>query len=270
MRSAWWDKTWDPIGGCSPISPGCANCYAAALAANYSQYGRTNPDITPLHPGVVDLISGVPVFNGTLTAAPRGHHLWTWPLGWRGADRPVLGAGKPSLVWAGNMTDLFHQDRSTADIDRVCFVLALSNHVGLLLSKRTARMAEYFAQLDPRTVRVWMPKLWLGFSAERQREFDQRWADMRRLAGAGWFTFVSVAPMIAPVILPADFLALGRWVIVSGEQGAHRDCRPMDPAWARVIRDQCRRANVPMFVKQMAKKHPIPPDLLIRQFPELV
>jgi protein gp37 len=77
--------------------------------------------------------------------------------------------------------------------------------------------------------------------------------------------------MIGPVMLPEDFLALGPrvWVIVAGEQGPHDRCRNMDPKWARSVRDQCARASVPFFMKQMAKGAPIPPDLQIREFPSV-
>ena len=95
---------------------------------------------------------------------------------------------------------------------------------------------------------------------------------MRTLAEAGWFVFVSIAPLLAPVTLPPDFLALGQrtWVIVAGEQKIPRTrCRPMKPAWARPIRDQCTVANIPFFLKQMAKGAPRPPDLRIRQFPSV-
>jgi protein gp37 len=81
--------------------------------------------------------------------------------------------------------------------------------------------------------------------------------------------FVSIAPMLGPVKLPTDFLALRdrSWVIVAGEQGPHRLCRDMNPDWARAIREQCVAAGIPLFVKQMSRKEPIPPDLLIREFP---
>ncbi len=263
----WWDRAWNPVAGCRPISPGCTNCFAAALAVNYGQY--TGAGVTALHPGIVDVVNGRPVFNGILTAAPRGHDIWTEPLRWSGADDPVLGVGEPSLIWTGSMSDIFIEGRDAALITRICATLAQSDHIGLLLMKRTPLMAEYFAALDPRTRARWQPQMWLGFSAERQCEFDARWADMRTLAEAGWTIFVSIAPMLDPVILPDDFLALGSWVIVSGEQGPHRDCRDMEPSWARAIRDQCATNNIAFFMKQMAKKRPIPPDLFIRQFPQL-
>jgi protein gp37 len=72
------------------------------------------------------------------------------------------------------------------------------------------------------------------------------------------------------VTLPSDFLALGKrtWVIVAGEQGPHKACRDMDPDWARALRNQCRASGIPFFMKQMARKEPIPPGLLVRQFPQ--
>ena len=127
-----------------------------------------------------------------------------------GAERrPQLGPGRPSLIFVGDMSDLFHKDRTDEIIERVCATIAVSDHIGLLLTKRTSRMRKYFAAQSPRTARRWKAKLWLGFSAENQQWLDCRWADMRALAEGGRFVFVSIAPMIGPVTLPGDFLALG-------------------------------------------------------------
>jgi protein gp37 len=273
MRNWWWDATWNPVGGCSPVSPGCTNCYAAALAANYIQYGRTTPaNVVPLHPGVVDLVNGRPHFTGHMTAARRGHPLWTRPLEWPGATHPKLGDGKPSLIFVGDMSDLFHEDRPEESIDRVIGTIALADHhVFLLLTKRTARMADYFSKQSSQELRRWRRNMWLGFSAERQKEFDERWRDMRPLADAGFLIFASVAPMLAEVVLPDTFLALKdrAWCIVAGEQGPAPDWRYMDPAWARALRDQCAAAGVAFFLKQMAARNPVPPDLRVRQFPAM-
>jgi protein gp37 len=75
--------------------------------------------------------------------------------------------------------------------------------------------------------------------------------------------------MLAAQTLPPDFLALSDrgWVIVSGEQGRHDRCRPMDPAWVRAVKTQCADAGVPLFVKQMSRLAPIRPDLIVREFP---
>jgi protein gp37 len=132
------------------------------------------------------------------------------------------------------MCDLFHEHRPTAIIDDVVGTIAASPHIGQLLTKRADVMAEYFTapRLDRRA--SWREKFWLGFSAERQEEFDARWAHMRKLAETGWTVFVSVAPMLAPVVLPPDFLAHGRraWAICSGEQG------PDAAIWTRLGREQ--------------------------------
>jgi protein gp37 len=84
------------------------------------------------------------------------------------------------------------------------------------------------------------------------------------LAEQGWLLFVSLAPMLRPIILPDDFLKLGRWVICGGEQPP--GYREMDPDRARALRDQCAAAGIPIFIKQMTRGW-LPPDLHFRQFP---
>lgn len=264
----WWDRTWNVTGGCSHASPGCTLCYAQQEAGT-----KTWPftGSAGIHDGVTDKKGRRRIFNGTLTVAPPTHPLWEMPLRWRGAKHPKLGPGKPSLIFVGDMSDLFHEGRSDEPIDRVCATIALSDHIGELSTKRTERMLKYFAAQRPHTVQLWQPKLLLGFSAERQKEFDARYEHMLALAHANWRIFVSIAPLIGSVKLPADFLALGNrtWVIVAGEQGPHDLCRDMDPRWARSIHDQCREAGIPFFMKQMAKGAPIPLGLQIRQFPSI-
>jgi protein gp37 len=261
----WWDFSYNPVGGCRAVSPGCTHCYAAQDAGTKTW---PYPGAAGVHEGVTHVKDRRRIFNGEARVAPPGHSVWfRLPR----ATNPKLGPDQPSLLFVGSMGDLFYEKHPTQIITKVCATIALSEHIGLLLTKRTRRAAEYFTALDARTVRRWQPQLWPGFSAERQQEFDARWVDMRRLADAGWFIFVSIAPMIGPMTLPPDFLALGNrtWVIVAGEQGKHALCRDMDPRWARAIRDQCRAAAIPFFMKQMARKEPIPPDLLIRQFPSV-
>jgi len=261
--SWWWDWSWNPVGGCKPISPGCRDCLVPPWLQGHTWETET------VHTGVIKVVRGRPVWTGNLTTSPDGDPMWTWPLTWPGVENPALGPGKPSLIFVVVLGDLFAEGRPTKDIDRVCATIAQSDHIGLLVTKYTKQMAAYFAALDPRTVRRWKLKLWLCFSAERQREFDQRWTDLRRLAEAGWFVFTSLAPLIAPVTLPQDFLELGRWVIVNGEQAPRDRCHLLKPAWARAICDQCAEARIPLFMKGMHRNVPRPPDLRIRQFPSV-
>ena len=252
----WTDATWNPVGGCSIRSPGCINCYAQLLAG-------TRLTGHPMYAGVTDTVKGKPVFNGKMTVAADDHDVWRWPLKWRGAKRPRMGEGMPSLIFVGDMADLCHEDRPAGDITRVLAVCAQSRHISQLLTKRPDVMARHLERIEP------MPSVWIGFSAERQPEFDERWPHVRAVASAGWTAFVSSEPMIGPVVLPPDFLAFGNRVqiIVGGESGADR--RETNPDWMRAVRDQCLGDGVSYFTKQMTGKRHIPPDLMIRQFPEV-
>jgi protein gp37 len=109
----------------------------------------------------------------------------------------------------------------------------------------------------------------LVFSAGDQRWFERRWQLIKLLAEAGWLIGVSLQPMLEPIVLTPDFLALARWCICGGEQSP--GYREMDPDWARSLLRQCKGANplLPIFVKQMARGW-LPPDLLLfREFPQV-
>ena len=108
-------------------------------------------------------------------------------------------------------------------------------------------------------------------SAENQEWFDLRWKDVRPLADAGWFVYVALSPLLGPVTLPPEFLALGKrtWVVVYGEcnRWEPERARPMEADWARAIRDQCQAAGIPFFLRGMHTPGYIPPDLVnIREF----
>ena len=270
--SWWWDQTYDTFSGCEYHSTGCLYCFAAVRAGTLHQAAGAARRVDPLYDGIVDRTKdGGFIFNGEMGVLPDGDPEWTMPLRWPGAEVPLLGVGKPSLIFVAGMSEIFLEGRPQAWIDRTLGTVAASKHIGQLCTKRPDRMLEYFTALDSRTVRRWQRKFWLGFSAERPQEFDSRWPYMRRLANLGWTVFVSVAPMLAAQTLPPDLLALGdrAWVICSGEQGRHDRCRPMDPNWVRAVKQQCADAGVPLFVKQMARQAPIRPDLFVREFPAL-
>jgi protein gp37 len=264
----WWDETWNTTGGCEPLSTGCLNCYAARAAGALQT--ATNIE---LYLDTTVLKHGRYIFTGRRKVLPPWHEAWDFPLRYKGAKFPVLGPGKPSLLWAADMSELFLPGRPQWALDRTFSRLAHPDHViGLILTKLPKRMVAYLNAQPAITQQHYRKKLWLGFSAENQPEFDQRWPAMCQLAEAGWFVFVSIAPMIGPVTLPPDLLDLGEgcWVICSGEQGRRDHVRYMSPNDARAVRDQCVAAGVPYFFKQMSGGRPIVRDLQpYLQFPEV-
>lgn len=275
----WTDATWNPVGGCEIKSPGCVHCYAQQLAGTRL---RTHP----LYAGTTDLVKSRAVFNGTLTALPEDHPTWSWPCRWRGAKRPRLGAGAPSVIFVGDMSDLFHPGRPREVIDRVMAGIIYSEHIGQFLTKRADVMCEYFTELFLSGRWRWWPhpvtgekyftshapsgvfaRVWCGVSAERQAEADERIPLLLRTPMAAK-RFVSCEPLIGPLDLtsiprtqsdgflrPLDgrFKRLD-WVIAGGESG--RNARPIHPEWARSLRDQCAAAGVPFFFKQWGEWAP--------------
>jgi protein gp37 len=264
---AYWDWSWNPLGGCLPVDPTCQNCYAAQCAGTKT---HPFPGYAGIHEGVTVVKNKRRVFNGNATRPPDSRHsLWPKPLHYKGAKEPKLGPGKRSIIFVEDMSDLFFEKHSDADIKRVIETVVLSGHIGLLLTKRPARMAAFLLKQSPLTVRQWQPNLLLGFSAGTQEYFNQRLPDMLQLAARGWFIFVSIAPMYEPVILPPEFLALGKrtWVIVGGEQAPKARCHPMDPDWALANLAQCKAAGIPFFFRGMHGSAYTPMKLQIRQFP---
>jgi protein gp37 len=264
----WWDITFDVFGGCEgPVSPGCLNCVSAKLAATRQH--------DSLHTGVTVRFTDrhgdeYYFFNNERREVSPGDHRWNDLLTYKGAEHPVLerqyGPNAPSLIWVGSMSDIYSFGHRIALLDRALATVCLTRHIGLVLSKFSDRMRDYFAT---RARPSWQQHIWLGTSCENQTWFDRRWPPMRALADAGWTTFYSLAPLLGPIKLPSDLLALRdrAWVIVNGEEKVpHKICREMRPSWARDIRDQC-LAGVPFYMRGMSHNRPTPPDLLIRQFP---
>jgi protein gp37 len=253
----WWTLTWNPTGGCQPLTSGCNNCWAAQDAPLQIAAGN------PLYVGTTTISKdGRRVFNGTLTHWPRNHPLWRLP---QHLKRPA--SGKPLPIWACATSELFLPGRPKWVLDRTFGRLAASDHIPLILTKLPKQLAAYVNAQPARVQERWKKKFWLGFSAETQGDFNKRWPHMRALAQQGWSVFVSLAPLIGPVHLPDDFLKLAKWVIVSGEEGPHAFLRNMNPRWARAVRDQC-AGRIPFFLKQMSHDMPIPPGLDIKEFPE--
>lgn len=197
----WTDATWNPVGGCSIKSTGCIHCYAQRLCG-------TRLAKHPLYAGTTTPSKNGPMFNGKLTAAADDADVWTWPLRWRGSKTPKLGAGMPSLIFAGDLSDLFHEERPDEVVDRVIAAAMMSQHTLQILTKRPDRMHEYFAAMHdaynsdgPAFMKRWgqaavqitdspcadalieeigIPgNLWLGCSVENQPYADGRREAMR-------------------------------------------------------------------------------------------
>jgi len=144
----------------------------------------------------------------------------------------------PRFVFVNSMSDLFHEDVPTQFIEAVFDTIKRADqHVFQVLTKRSDRLREIARDLD------WPKNLWMGVSVETQ-DYVHRVRDLQRVPAAT--RFLSVEPLLGRIRrLP---LAGIDWVIVGGESGP--GARPMDPSWARDIRDRCVDRDVPFFFKQ--------------------
>ena len=150
------------------------------------------------------------------------------PLRWR----------QPRVIFVNSMSDLFHEAIPLSFIQSVFATMQAAHwHAFQVLTKRAERLSELAAILP------WPGNVWMGVSVERQ---DYAWrVDLLRRVPAA-VRFVSCEPLLGP--LSIDLKGVG-WVIVGGESGPH--ARPMHPAWARALRDQCKSSGVPFFLKQL-------------------
>lgn len=218
----WTDETWNPVTGCTRVSPGCDHCYMFALyprlrAMQVNGYGT--------HPEDVQLLR---------------ERLRT-PLSWK----------KPRLVFVNSMADLFHQRVPFDFIFEAFSVMqeaaANRGHVFQVLTKRPGRAVGWWERYGERFREGWPPNVWIGTSVESQK-YAPRLTVLARLPAP--VRFVSAEPLLAPLEL-TEWLEGGalQWVIVGGESGA--GARPMDLDWVRDLRDQSTNAGVPFFLKQL-------------------
>ena len=207
----WTDATWNPVTGCTKVSPGCAHCYAEAITLRFKRGGPFLPGKTTirLHPDRLN--------------QPK---LWK----------------EPRRIFVNSMSDLFHEEVAFEFIDKVFEVMeSFTRHTYQVLTKRAERMLEYAESRRGR--RTWPCNIWMGVSVENQYWADKRIPLLRKVPAA--VRFLSCEPLLKQVRLELDGI---QWVIVGGESGPK--ARPMDEHWARDIRDQCMVANVPFFFKQ--------------------
>lgn len=250
----WTDRTWNPVTGCTKVSPGCKNCYAEANADRFwaTQYGLGVYDV----PGVGEITR-----SRRFTDVRCHQERLAEPLRWR----------KPARVFVNSMSDLFHEDVPFEFIKRVWDVCAnLPQHTFQILTKRPSRartFAQWMAGLDDISIADWPRNVHLGVSVENQATADERIPIL--LQTPATVRFLSVEPILERVCFrwakwddwsdgkgerrklvdAYDGLRMLDWVIVGGESGPH--ARPCNVEWIRDVVEQCRRASVPVFVKQL-------------------
>ncbi|HEY3155874.1 MAG TPA: phage Gp37/Gp68 family protein [Candidatus Eisenbacteria bacterium] len=209
----WTDSTWNPVRGCTKISPGCARCYAETFAERFRG--------VPGHPYEQG-------FDPRLVPEKL-----TEPLHWR----------TPRMVFVNSMSDLFHETVPDEYIEGVGRVMVMARwHTFQVLTKRSKRMRDLlrgrlrFASAAR--------NVWWGVSVENKKHGLPRVQHLRD--SPAFVRFLSIEPLLED-LGPVDLTSIG-WVIVGGESGA--GARPIRPEWVRNIREQCYRARVPFFFKQ--------------------
>lgn len=230
----WTDRTWNPIRGCSRVSPGCINCYAERQAARFSGAGE------PFN-GYVQIANGHPQWTGKVELVEK--HLCD-PVSWRA----------PQRVFVNSMSDLFHEGLSFEDIDEVfTAMVAAPRHTFQILTKRHRRMVKYFwsgrhddGPGPDRATYHLNQNIWLGVSVE-DRKRKVRIDSLRETPAE--VRFLSLEPLLED-LGRLDLTGI-HWVIVGGESGP--GARPFGIDWARSIRDQCWAAGAAFFMKQVGR-----------------
>ncbi|MFZ2950916.1 MAG: DUF5131 family protein [Desulfuromonadaceae bacterium] len=234
---SWCDHTWNPWQGCRKVSPGCAHCYMYRDKARYGQ-----------DPAIV---------------IRSKQHTFNAPLRWK----------EPAKVFVCSWSDFFIED-ADAWRDEAWEIMRRTPHLTyMLLTKRPENIAGRLPEGWP------YRNVWLGVTAENQDMADQRIPILLKTPAA--LRFVSVEPMIGPVRMRSEWLlclsegqhmniiecghGLINWVICGGESGPQ--ARDMEAPWADDLKTQCAAAGWPFFMKQMARKEPIPAFLQGQEMP---
>lgn len=224
-RSAieWTESTWNPVSGCSKVSPGCAHCYAERLSLRFR---HTRAPWTPENAG-----ENVVVHPERLDQPRR----------WR----------RPRLVFVNSMSDLFHELVDESFVADVFAVMEQTpRHTFQILTKRPERASALAPALP------WPENVWLGVSIENSR-FTWRADALRAIPAA--VRFISAEPLLGSLFETGGrkrSLALDGidWLIAGGESGP--GYRPVHIEWLRELRDACDRADVAFFFKQWGGRTP--------------
>jgi protein gp37 len=214
----WTDATWNPVTGCTKISAGCDNCYAARFSERFRN--------VPGHPFETG-------FDLTLRPARLQQ-----PLEWK----------RPRMIFVNSMSDLFHKEIPKDYISRVFDTMERADwHTYQILTKRSSLLQKFINQRYKNCKAP--PHIWFGISVENEQA-TSRIAHLQN-ANAG-IRFLSIEPLIGP-IGQLDLKGI-HWVIVGGESGPRS--RPMKADWVIDIRNQCVKSKVAFFFKQWGGRSP--------------
>ncbi len=209
----WTDATWNPVRGCTKVSPGCKHCYAETFAERFRG------------------VKGHPFqfgFDLRLVPEKLGD-----PIRW----------STPKRIFVNSMSDLFHPDVPDSYIESVCRVMLAANwHTYQILTKRADRMSRLLKTKLRASAQA--PHIWWGVSVENKVHGLPR-IDLLRKADVS-VAFLSIEPLLEDLGLFS--LKNIDWVIVGGESGP--GARPLEADWVRSIRAQCRAQKTPFFFKQ--------------------
>lgn len=224
----WTESTWNPIVGCTKVSPGCKHCYAERMAKRLAAMARRDVALG-LDPGK----------KANYAQVVNQHGRWNnrvylddtaveEPLNWR----------LPRVIFVNSMSDLFHEDVPLDFIQRTFSVMnRCPQHTFQILTKRPHIAAKFAGKLN------WSANIWMGTSVENA-DVTHRVHNLRQIPA--YVRFLSVEPLLGPIPqLPLKDIG---WVIVGGESGP--GARPMNKEWVTQIRNRCLRFNVPFFFKQ--------------------
>ncbi len=235
----WADATVNHWAGCTKVSPACDNCYAERMAGRLwkVQWGA---------------------------GAARRQFISARDM-LEALDRKAQRIGKKLRVFHNSLSDMF--DNEVPDgwrMDAFKIMADTPNLQHLVLTKRIGNVRHYTQHDGLAFDLMGDGSVWLGATVVNQEEADRDIPKLLAVPAAK--RFLSIEPMLGPMLLQEHALSRIDWVIVGGESGP--GARPMSPDWARSIRDQCEEAGVPFLMKQMTKKAEIPADLMIREFPQ--
>jgi protein gp37 len=209
----WTDATWNPVRGCTKVSPGCLHCYAETFAERFRG--------VPGHPFEFG-------FDLRLVPEKLGD-----PIRW----------ATSRMIFVNSMSDLFHEKVSDDYIVSVARVMVAANwHTYQILTKRAERMLSLLS--SKLRFAAEQHHIWWGVSVENRKHGLPRVERLRRSPAK--VRFLSIEPLLEH-LGPINLEGIN-WVIVGGESGP--GARPMDASWVRNIRAQCRRAGVAFFFKQ--------------------